>query len=359
MKALCATGGEAAKETAQEGRSTYAAPYYCKRATGVTRNLGSSAKAKSNGHNKLGLLRYGLLDEPVHLGIEEKPEEFRVDFLVADAEFEDVQRAVGRDGSLIRTVGSGERIENVADGHHLGLHRNRGSGQAIRITSAVEFFMVGACNLRNGAVFGGPRNLRQEIKAVCDMRFDLASLVRIEAAARNRQESDFLRAEVGALGAARVAVGFLGDFSEQFEFSRGQDGWFVHAFDEFHVAVQFTEKTSGLAVEQLQACARFRFLPEMAQEEFHFLFGDARFDVAPNVVEAIQQASQLEGVKFPGFYENFFANSDLAEIVEQRRIAQFLHLLPRKTQIGILSLRLAIHGFGERQGHLTDALRVA
>ena len=49
------------------------------------------------------------MDEPVHLGIEEKPEEFGVDFLVADAEFEDVQRAVGRDARVdqdARWVGS-------------------------------------------------------------------------------------------------------------------------------------------------------------------------------------------------------------------------------------------------------------
>src|SRR5580692_5967783 len=47
---------------------------HCKRAKGVTRSLSRSAKPKSNRHNKLGRLLHGLSDEPVDLGIEEKPE---------------------------------------------------------------------------------------------------------------------------------------------------------------------------------------------------------------------------------------------------------------------------------------------
>jgi hypothetical protein len=56
------------------------------REPGALRGIYRVSQAKKvNRHNKPGRLLYGLGDEPVHLGIEEKPEEFGVDFLVANA----------------------------------------------------------------------------------------------------------------------------------------------------------------------------------------------------------------------------------------------------------------------------------
>ena len=97
----------------------------------------------------------------------------------------------------------------------------------------------------------------------------------------------------------------------------------------------------------------------MDQQEFDFLLGDARIDIASDVIEAIEQTGILERVEFFGFDEDFFVNADLAEIVEQSGVAQLLHLLARKTQVGVRTLGLAIDGLGERNGHFTDTLGMA
>src|SRR5580658_1377399 len=126
----------------------------------------------------------GLCNEPVNLGIEKKTEQFSVNLFVSNAQFEDLEGAVGRDGSLVRTVGGAERIENVADGHHPGLHGNFDRFQTVWIALAVELFVMGARNFRNAAVFGGPGNLRQKIETVRDVRLDLPPFVSIQAATR-------------------------------------------------------------------------------------------------------------------------------------------------------------------------------
>ena len=81
------------------------------------------------------------------------------------------------------------------------------------------------------------------------MRFDLAALVGVETAARYREVTDFLGSEIRALGAARVAIGLLGDFGEQIEFRGREDGGLICARDEIHITVQLAKKAGRFSVQ--------------------------------------------------------------------------------------------------------------
>ena len=56
-------------------------------------------------------------DEPVDLRFDEDAEEFGVDFVIADAEFEDVESAIGGDGAFVGAVGGGEGHERDPDAY--------------------------------------------------------------------------------------------------------------------------------------------------------------------------------------------------------------------------------------------------
>src|SRR5215831_7727244 len=107
-------------------------------------------------------------DEAVDAGVEEDAEEVGIDFLVADAKLEDIERAVGGHGALVGAVRGGKRVVDVADGHHLGLHGNFFGGEAERIAGAVELFVMRASNFRDEAEIAGPGNLHEEVEAVND-----------------------------------------------------------------------------------------------------------------------------------------------------------------------------------------------
>src|SRR5229473_1001089 len=60
----------------------------------------------------------------------------------------------------------------------------------------------------------GPRNLKQEIEAVNDMRFDLSTLIRTETSLGNGKIADFLRRKHWPLDPSRVVISLSGDFEK-------------------------------------------------------------------------------------------------------------------------------------------------
>src|SRR6185436_9099610 len=96
----------------------------------------------------------------------EEFEEFGIDFTVFDGETENVQRALQRNGLLIRAVGGGECVEDVRDRHHAGLDRDLLRGELERIAKAVESLVVAARNHGNALDLFGPRDLLQELKSM-------------------------------------------------------------------------------------------------------------------------------------------------------------------------------------------------
>src|SRR5882724_1630369 len=143
----------------------------------ASRTCGSCGTAEAVPSHSLGggfeAAGGALSDEAVDLGFDEDAEEFGVYFVIADAEFEDIEGAVGGHGAFVRAVGGGESVVDVADGHHFGLHGNFVGGEAAGVAGAVEFFVMGPGDFRNAAKIAGPGNLREEVEAVDYVGLDL------------------------------------------------------------------------------------------------------------------------------------------------------------------------------------------
>src|SRR6267378_1329272 len=95
--------------------------------------------------------------QPVNPRIQKNAEQLGIDFFVAHAELQNIQRAIGGNRAFVRTVRRGERVENVAYRHHLRLHRNLPRYEPERIALAVELLMVRAAiagMARNSCVHG-------------------------------------------------------------------------------------------------------------------------------------------------------------------------------------------------------------
>ena len=79
---------------------------------------------------RLGSLRR----QPVNLGIKRNTEEFRINLCVAYALFQDIGSAIGWNSPLVGPLGGRQHVENIANGHHLGLHWNLIRAQPERIS---------------------------------------------------------------------------------------------------------------------------------------------------------------------------------------------------------------------------------
>ena len=83
-----------------------------------------------------------------------------------------VERPVERHRPLVRTVGRGKRVKDVADGHDLRLERNCDPVQTVRIACAVETLVVGDGDARDVSELPPPRNRREKPMSVEDMAPD-------------------------------------------------------------------------------------------------------------------------------------------------------------------------------------------
>src|SRR5262245_31120554 len=79
------------------------------------------------------LVDLALDHDPYELGIEPARLRFRV---------QNVQRLVGLDCGLVRTIRRSERVEHVGDGHDARLDRNLLAPELSRIPGAIQLFMM-------------------------------------------------------------------------------------------------------------------------------------------------------------------------------------------------------------------------
>src|SRR5882762_8271139 len=154
----------------------------------------------------------GPASQPVNLGVQKYAEQLGIDLIVAHADFQNIQGAIGWNCAFVRAVRSGESVINVADGHHLGLDGNLIRIQTERITLSVELLVMRAGNFRNTSEFFGPRDLREKIEAVQHVRFDLAALVSIQTAAGDGKKTNLLGGQVWALRSPRITIGLVRNF---------------------------------------------------------------------------------------------------------------------------------------------------
>ena len=189
------------------------------------------------------------------------------------------------------------------------------------------------------------------------MRFDLAPLVVIQAAARNRKKTDLFGRQVGTLRPARITVGLVRDFVQHLKITGRKERRLVGSGDKLRIAIEFAQQAARLFVEQAQPL--FGFLTGKREQRFHFLLRDACFDIAANVVKPVKHAHELQRIEFFRFDQNFFTHADFAEVMQQRCVAQLLHLFPGKAQLAVRSARLAIDRLRQRHCHFTHPVGMA
>src|ERR1035437_496617 len=134
---------------------------------------------------------------------EEKAVKIGVEFLLLDGHLQNIQCALGWDGLLVRPVGCGDRVKNIADGHDLRLDGDFVGLQFVRVARAVQFLVMRTDNARDLTDFLGPRNLQEKVETVNDVRFDLDALVGIKTPFRDGKEADFFRCQDWTFDAAR------------------------------------------------------------------------------------------------------------------------------------------------------------
>ena len=102
-----------------------------------------------------------------------------------------LERRIGRHGRLVRSVGLGERIENVRERNQPCLKGNLVASQSIRIAAAVELFVVVARIGEQVLQVVGHGDAGEKASRLIDVRFDLRALFLIEGASRNLKEVQF------------------------------------------------------------------------------------------------------------------------------------------------------------------------
>src|SRR5262249_38724370 len=110
------------------------------------------------------------------LRLDEDPEQLGVTLPALDLVGDDVERLVDGHRLLVRAVAGGQRVEDVADGHHARLDPNLLGLEPARIAGAIELLVVRARDLRNRAQAPPPRNGLEEVVGVDDVALDLAAL---------------------------------------------------------------------------------------------------------------------------------------------------------------------------------------
>ena len=110
--------------------------------------------------------------------------------------------------------------------------------------------MVPARDSRNLADLFRPGDLRQKIKRVDDVGFDLYPLGRVQAAFGNGKKPDLLRLEEIALDAVGISKRLSRDFDELVELSAGEDGGLVGVENGLEVVVNLRQIVDILLFER-------------------------------------------------------------------------------------------------------------
>src|SRR6266550_4202257 len=102
-------------------------------------------------------------------------------------------------GALVRTIAGGERIVDVADGHHPGGERDLRFLQRPRIALAGEFLVVAVGDVRHALQRPRPGDLGEEPVGVRHVRLDLPPLVLRQRAFADGELDDFVLGEERAM----------------------------------------------------------------------------------------------------------------------------------------------------------------
>src|SRR5712664_48289 len=106
---------------------------------------------------------------PRYVGLDEHPQQVRIQLAALRLVEQDVVRLLLRHGALVRAVAGGQRVVDVADRHHARGQRDLRLLQRARISLAGEFLVVAVGDVRNALEGTRPGDLREEAIGVRDV----------------------------------------------------------------------------------------------------------------------------------------------------------------------------------------------
>src|SRR5438309_1556420 len=260
-----------------------------------------------------------------NVGVDEDLQQVAVDLAPLRLVGEDVVRLLLRDGALVGTIRRGERVVDVGDRHHARRQRNLRLLQAARVAAAGELLVMAVGDVRHALERSRPGDLLQEAEGVRDVRFDLAPFLGGERPlAYGELDYLVLAQERPRLAREGALVGELGDVLEPTEDAGRKDRRPVAGEHELEHAGQLAPARLELAVdlghESLGA-------PRFVQEHLHLAAFGAQLFLREQRLESSAQDLQLVRLQLVRLDEHVLADADLAEIVQQRRVAQLLALV--------------------------------
>ncbi len=207
--------------------------------------------------------------------------------------------------------------------------------------------MVRVGDLGHVAQVGRPGDGREEAVGVGHVGLDLLAVLLGERAFGHRQGDQLLVRQEALLGPAQALEHAPGDFEQPLEASLGEHGGLVALGDEGQQLVDLRQLTGlGLFLPRHQGA---RLLPVVMLEQAGFFRGVPERGEGADQLEAVLHRAQLVRVELLGLDQHVLAHADLAEVVQQRGVADLLDLLAGEAQCPEFRLGQRIHLL--RQGH--------
>jgi hypothetical protein len=160
------------------------------------------------------------------------------------------------------------------------------------------------------------------------VRLNLCALVRAQASLRDREVAYFLRREHGLLNTPWIVEGLAGDFDKAVEFSSWQHRRLVCRSDELKGAFHLCPAAPVLLFEGCDA--HQRLWPVHFHEELDLLALQLGLHLHVEIVKAVCNQVPLQGIEFFRFDQHILAHAYFSEVMQQRGITDFLHLLARE-----------------------------
>src|SRR2546425_6028833 len=263
---------------------------------------------------------------PRYVGFDEDTQQVLIELSSLRFVEEDVVRLLLRHRALVGAVARGQRVVDVADGHHARGQRDLRFLQRARVALARELLVMAVGDVRHPLQRARPGDLREEAVGVRDVRFDLAALALGERALADRQFDHLvLREERALLPGERPEEGSAGDVVQPIEGALGEHGGPVAGDDELEHPGQLPPPLRQPGVDLRQPMARL--VGGRPEEDLDLLTLRLQLLLHVDGLEPAPQVLELERLGLVRLHQDVFADTDLAEIVQHRRIAQLLTLL--------------------------------
>src|SRR5207244_11934575 len=119
------------------------------------------------------------------------------------------------------------------------------------------------------------------------------------------------------------------------------------------VVVQLRQERLQLRVERLRALGEP--LASLLEQVLDLAPAVAQLEAPADGLDALLDQLEMLGVELLGLDEYLFPHADLAEIVEQRGVADLLHLVRREVHLSVRPRGHAINGLREADRQVRDA----